>query len=451
MRGTMHDVSSASLSSRNAQKRAARRQQKKKVKEAAVNELLLETKRLDCSSSDDIIVNRCNAMQLLPVGGVDISGGGKASRARRARNGESVVGTCADHRPSGGAPVGILAQHEAIVRALEFCETRARLRFRPSMHQRKIVPTDNHGSMEVPRSRADATESINLNVGEEWSLTEQSLRSFSLSLFPSAALQSLGSLISLDLSRNELWDLPENLAPLSALQKLDISRNWFRTLPKSIVHLQLSLQSLDASHNMLRPTRASLQLDALRDFPKLVLLDISCNQKCGRQSLRDLCQQLLPRTTLEMTINFPPPPGSFVGGSAAERDATLLRSQLEPWSTTALRRRLVADFGDEISPPDTVPRATVMERLLAKYAEEGEDGRVNVHVDGTLVAEECRCQLLTALRAWSRSAVGGNRERTSINASNYMILASPTDFHVGSQKAAKAAAKLKLHMGIWEL
>ena len=97
----MHDVSCASPSSRNAQKRAARRQQKKKVKEVAVNELLLEKKRLDCRLSDDIIVNRCNAMQLLPVGGVDISGGGKAYRVRRARNGESVVGTCADHRPTG--------------------------------------------------------------------------------------------------------------------------------------------------------------------------------------------------------------------------------------------------------------------------------------------------------------------------------------------------------------
>jgi hypothetical protein len=438
-------MSTESSLSRNAQKRALRRIQKKEAKEAAVSQLLLETKRRDCSSCNTTVnVSSCNSSTVL-------GGGGKASRARRARNGESAVGTCADHRPSGGAPVGVLPQHEEIVMALERCETRARLRFRPSMHHRKIVPTDNHGSMEEPtRSYAETSEFFGVNSGDEWSFTEQSLRSFSSSHFPEAvAIESFASVLTLDLSRNELWDLPDDLSSLRSLQKLDISRNWFRSLPASISHFSRTLQSLHASHNMLRPSCASLKLDMLRDFPKLVFLDISCNQKCGRQSLRDLCHQYLPRVTLEITINYPPVPGSFVGSSAAERDATLLRSQLEPWSTTALRRRLVADFGDDITPPDKVPRSDVMERLLAKYAEE--DGRVDVFVDGTLVAEKNRCQLLAALREWSRSAVGGNQERTSINASNYMILSSPAEFDVGSQKAAKAAAKLKLHKTIWEL
>jgi hypothetical protein len=40
--------------------------------------------------------------------------------------------------------------------------------------------------------------------------------------------------------------------------------------------------------------------------------------------------------------------------------ATLLRSQLEPWSTLVLRRRLVADFGQSPTDPETVLRAEVM-------------------------------------------------------------------------------------------
>jgi len=78
------------------------------------------------------------------------------------------------------------------------------------------------------------------------------------------------------------------------------------------------------------------------------VLDLRFNQKCGHQKLLDkLRRVLLPTVDVRITISFPPPKGAFVGGSAAERDPTLLRSQLEPWPTTALRRRLVADFGEE--------------------------------------------------------------------------------------------------------
>ena len=372
-----------------------------------------------------------------------LNSGGKASRARRVRNGEIAVGSFADHRPSGGAPVDILPQHKDIVILLEQFETRARLRARPAMRQRKVVPTDNHGSMEVPRQRSV----VDVSSHHEFSWTEHNLRSLSMSQLANEV--SLASLLSLDLSRNELWDLPDDINGLVNLQTLDLSRNWFRCLPKSISHLSRTLRSLYASHNMLRPSRASLQMDLWKEFTHLTLLDISCNQKCGRQSLRTTFQNEIPHVTVSMTINYPPLPGSFVGTSAAERDATLLRSQLEPWSTTALRRRLVADFGDDVSLPEHVPRSQVMERLLQKYEEE--DSRIHVQVDGTLVAEEIRSQLLNALQAWSQTAVGANRERTSIHASNYMILLSPANFHVGSQKAAKAAAKLKLHKTLWDL
>lgn len=430
-------MSSDRTLSKNAHKRALRKLLKRERKEAELTELLLEKTLRDCG--DDC----SNAMKNDTLTQSTLHSGGKASRARRVRNGETAVGTFADHRPSGGAYVDVLPQHKEIVRILEECETRARLKFRPTMQQRKVVPTDNHGSMEVSR----LLSVVHAASQNELSWAEQNLRSLSMSQLANAV--SLTSLLSLDLSRNELWDLPDDISGLVNLETLDLSRNWFRCLPKSISHLSRSLRSLYASHNMLRPSRASLQMDLWREFTHLTVLDISCNQKCGRQSLRTTFQNEIPHVTVSMTINYPPQPGSFVGASAAERDATLLRSQLEPWSTTALRRRLVADFGDDVSPPEHVPRSQVMERLLQKYNEE--NSRIHVQVEGTLVAEEIRSQLLNALQAWSKTAVGANRERTSIHATNYMILISPANFHVGSQKAAKAAAKLKLHKCIWDL
>eukprot|EP00548_Thalassiothrix_antarctica_P012445 CAMPEP_0194155064 /NCGR_PEP_ID=MMETSP0152-20130528/63064_1 /TAXON_ID=1049557 /ORGANISM="Thalassiothrix antarctica, Strain L6-D1" /LENGTH=120 /DNA_ID=CAMNT_0038861629 /DNA_START=3 /DNA_END=362 /DNA_ORIENTATION=- len=73
-----------------------------------------------------------------------------------------------------------------------------------------------------------------------------------------------------------------------------------------------------------------------------------------------------------MTINLPPKPrqaGYFVGESPAVRDPTLLRSQLECWSTTKLRRRLVSDFGQEPL-PENCGRGVVMDQLLTLYAKE---------------------------------------------------------------------------------
>ena len=96
--------------------------------------------------------------------------------------------------------------------------------------------------------------------------------------------------------------------------------------------------------------------------------------------------------------------GAFEGASAAERDAALLRSQLEAWGTTALRRRLVADFGEATTDPEHVPRAEVMKRLLAAYAADGlHEGRRVVKVEGTPVSEGVRNALLTELQKWAYS------------------------------------------------
>jgi hypothetical protein len=450
--------SSPIVISKNAQKRAARKQGQKEKKDAKLARLLVSRQR---EEEEEAATSNGAPPVSTQTSKNNNPSGGKACRARRARNGETDVGNCDDHRPSGGAPLvsAVKNEHISIVLALEQRETIARVKFRPELKERKVVPTDNHGSMEVQlrqptnNAQSHSISTITLESGIQvpaCSLSERNLRSFSISLVPITETFPLGSLVCLDLCRNELWDLPDDLSALVNLSKLDLSRNWFRDLPQSIAQLR-RLKSLHASHNMLRASRPSLRLEILKGLPLLEFLDISFNQKCGKQTLADLLHSELPRVDLNITISFPPPQGAFVGGSAAERDATLLRSQLEPWSTTALRRRLVADFGDEVSPPE-VPRAAVMERLLQLYQTEEENGkRVAVHVDGRLVDEGTRDQLLVALRAWVGDAVGGNQERTSIKAKNYMILASPAEYMIGSKKAAKAAAKLQTHKTIWDL
>ena len=330
-------------------------------------------------------------------------------------------------------------------------------------------------------------------------------------------------LVHLDVSRNELWDIPSTtITSLPNVTRLNISRNWFTELPTGIGQLT-KLQELNASHNMLRSSQSALLLlplplssssstiitssdnnsnntnttsyatkkddvdsdrdndkeettSILRSLKHLVELDLTFNQKCSHQKTKDKVAKELYNynnnnnhnhnhnhscCTLKMTINFPPPPPSplsegtnnitdFIGSSAAVRDPGLLRSQLECWSTTALRRRLVADFGEVPTNPSSVSRGTVMEKLLALYAKEEQEQesqrhcqpqdrndnnnnhdkvrglRKIVYADGRLVQDESlRNELLVALMGWKASWTETNNERASINANNYMILTSP--------------------------
>jgi len=64
-------------------------------------------------------------------------------------------------------------------------------------------------------------------------------------------------------------------------------------------------------------------------------------------------------------------PGTYIGESAAVRVPHLLRSQLEPLGTVALRKRLVCDFHQTPTDPTTVDRAGVMKLLLQAYHDEG--------------------------------------------------------------------------------
>jgi hypothetical protein len=140
--------------------------------------------------------------------------------------------------------------------------------------------------------------------------------------------------------------------------------------------------------------------------------------------------------------------GNVDGGSPALRDATLLRSQLEPWPTAVLRNRLVDEFGESYSRFDGLARAEIMEKLLMHYQKHGP--RTIIQVNGTMVSEELRMKIMAELEDWRR---GHKRNtRPSINAKSYMILRSPMEFEQKNSNNAKhAAKKLNTHRVLWDL
>lgn len=387
---------------------------------------------------------------------------------------------------SSPAPVVSLAEEYAdIVRHLASLETQERVTFLPHLLERAppldigdVVDRASSKAAPAEGSKRDASELLGKGPDTTMaSLRRQKLRSFSLSLLTPRPV--LNRLKILDVGDNELSDLP-GLSCLCNLEELVLSRNWFGTLPTEIGSLSL-LRSVDASRNFLRPSAESLLFPALRGLPTLRTLDLSYNQKCGTQLHVDRIRAEVPgladvRATLWEKISSVP--GAYVGASAAERDATLLRSQLEPWGTVQLRRRLVADFGEEPTDPAAVGRADVMARLLERYRRECEDGadggggalpgtRRVVRVRGTPVRPDLRGMLLAELRAWRGDrARGGNakgRERTSIRAECYMILRAPDaaghklagQVHDPStrksRRAARIAEKLRRNRRLWDL
>ena len=142
---------------------------------------------------------------------------------------------------------------------------------------------------------------------------------------------------------------------------------------------------------------------------------------------------------------------AVVGDSPANRDATLLRSQLEPWPTAVLRNRL-ASFGQgQHRELDPLGRGEIMRRLLEYYnATVGPRRIVHIQPSTPPVAQELREDLLRELKAWrSRHTVN---TRPSIKAESYMILRSPMEFGAkDSHKATLAAKKLEGNEQLWKL
>eukprot|EP00750_Incisomonas_marina_P003515 INCI13170.1.p1 GENE.INCI13170.1~~INCI13170.1.p1 ORF type:complete len:685 (+),score=101.37 INCI13170.1:37-2055(+) len=459
---------------------------------------------------------------------VPTSRAGKAGRARAVLNGDENVPTGRHaHRARGGRFVGdVPIDLRPIVDVLEKYEAQLRVERHPTLVARAMVPMDCHGTIDMAASVSSTVQQAealaqpklidtamcgtpNGSASQVLSLRSRGLRELKLSSLPlqhfATSTVPVTGLVSLDLSRNELWDLPR-LHSLACLRSLNLSRNWFASLPQSLSDLP-NLEELRVCHNMLRPSDNSLRLSSLMSWcPSLKLLDLRFNQKLGRKSLADRVQAAVgPSVLVRTTVCWDgkaAPEGAFEGESSAHRDARLLRSQLEPWGTTVLRRRLVSDFGQPPSSvdPEHVSRAEVMQKLLQCYAQEklchrccvasqgnesgatsgnestGSafaqqhslpgpvdkqqdfnsclDARPRVHVRGAPVDETICQQLLNELKGWAASgkSSGAGRERPSISAHSYMILSSPMHIlTLGARKAVKAIGKLKAHSSIWQL
>ena len=456
---------------------------------------------------------------------------GKFGRAKAFALTGEMVSSHEHHRAAGAAPVHVQPEHVSLVEALEDLETVERLRGCPHLPARREVPVDVHGTMETIGSCNWPDKSS--DITDEDSVV--SLRSCNLHAFDLALVSlPLAQVMALDLSRNCLAAVP-GLEALLNLRHLNLDRNWLAALPPNLEKLK-RLVSITAQHNMLKgarlshkpsPSRAedaatgdggaseapwshegdALQiasLTALAQAPcsSLCLVDLQFNKLCCHQHLLDALQRALGAfvaVKLTVTCNSGvSAAGAYIGHSPAERDAEVLRSQIEPWSTTALRRRLVADFGQDPTNPETVPRAEVMAQLLECYRAEGigdgspiasktlsarkdatvgkgeasgsgaeeatseeqQEERISivrprkvVYVDGTPVAPNSLAKLLMELRAWAKEDKygGKGRERPTIAASKYMILTSPAEFSPGSKLAHKAMKKLQTHEELWRL
>jgi hypothetical protein len=137
-----------------------------------------------------------------------------------------------------------------------------------------------------------------------------------------------------------------------------------------------------------------------------------------------------------------------VGSSPAVRDATLLRSQLEPWPTSVLRERLASVFGEVHRDLDPLGRGELMRKLLEHYKNSGP--RKVIRVLGSPVREDLCDKLLAELTLWRKRHT--TNTRPSINSKSYMILRSPMEFGQKSSNNAKAAAKkLSQNQQLWDL
>jgi hypothetical protein len=135
--------------------------------------------------------------------------------------------------------------------------------------------------------------------------------------------------------------------------------------------------------------------------------------------------------------------------SPAVRNATLLQSQLEPWSTAVLRERLALEFQQDHKALDLLGRAEIMTRLLQHY--QPRLPRNEIRVQGAPVRPDLCADLLTELQAW-RQRHGAVNTRPSIQAQSYMILRSPREFgQKEGNRATLAAKKIQQNKRLWDL
>ncbi len=373
-------------------------------------------------------------------------------------------------------------------------ETIERIKYRPHLTERapNVEIDDVLKAADKLKEEEEGGDHESNHSPHTVALRHLNLKTFSLDLLgkyhdPSLSIPLSSfytNITTLDVSNNELSLLP-GLSSLCKLENLCLRRNWFNSLPNDIGKLS-ELRVIDGSRNFLKPNEDSLRFQELKKLEHLEVLDVSLNQKCRTVEHRKLIKkniaarptghgerevEVLVTIWQEMTSTGT---NNTIGESAAVRNPALLRSQLEPWGTVNLRRRLVMDFGQEPTHPKLVDRAGVMNKLLQCYKDEGllhcADDSVDLNngvgqrqivaVDGVPVRQELLDEILIELQDWrgnnKRGGSSNNRERPSIKAESYMILCAPPstaspDNKEVSRRERRRNKKMEGNRKLWDL
>ena len=325
-----------------------------------------------------------------------------------------------------------------------------------------ITNETNTGDSSDRRNHTELSLSSKGLVGADLEIVIKANLSVALQV---SSVCSWSKLRTLDLSRNSIRLLPPCIGDLIQLESLNVSRNTLRGLPIEIGQLK-ALVHLNALSNNIRlrllPIQELAQLPALQDF------DVRYNSKL-KQAAKDVLESSLGED-VKIQVTLPKDPSTttdttVMKTSAGERDATLLRSQLEPLSTPQLRKRLERTFGvfllqqqedeeDENNNNENAHnREFIMERLLSCYKE---TPRTMRYERGVPLPEATLQELLGEFETLVWPAA---RERPKISAQHYMILQKPpivadaditeTPIANTSARARKEAFKLKRYEGIW--
>jgi len=268
-----------------------------------------------------------------------------------------------------------------------------------------------------------------------------SLASSGLSTVPETTF-SYSSLVNLNLSCNNLAVVPAQIGNLQALESLDVSRNKVFVVPPELGRLA-NLCQINVFSNHLRPLQRSLPFAEFAALPKLRLLDLRFNDKIKHAVAASVLAERLPSVQVLLTGAPPKVPKMLTAG---DRDATVLQSQLEPYSMYYLRERLLNEFG--VSTGTGVTRCDVMRQLLECYRSRPRTVR---RVRGVAPRSPHLLDLLLVELQRTVWPTEGHRERKKIRAQGYIILSRPGPDGSNTTAGRLSAAKVQKHSRVFEL
>jgi len=317
----------------------------------------------------------------------------------------------------------------------------------------KAASNSNNSTSHPSDEDADETDigsssSISSSTTTHLSLSNQNLTNGDFPDTLELPLHLASTLLSLDLSRNHLCDLPLLICQLTALQHLDVSRNSLRSLPSEISNLIHLRELLCVSNNF---RIRLLPLEALASLSRLQVLDVRFNSKLKLAAKTTLEQALGANVQVQSTIpdNDTTKADTSQKLSACDRDPNDLQAQLEPLSTPQLRKRLERTFHVHLDDdqPLAFDRDYIMKRLLESYHAHGP--RTIRQERGIPVAPELLEQAWKELEAinWPHTT----RERPKVKAQHYMILQKPGSGQVDSKRTRKETAKWQKYQAIYDV